>query len=173
MNLPFSPTFFRKMDIFQQLMEYESQKGKKKLWEGEKAVLIWAGSEHHQHLGSAIGLNHAKDALDYCVRAKFITESERDRMKGSLRYIIESLIIHEFASLHDDSNPKRPSIKIDRNGILAGDILIETDNLKDPGTYKKWSLDWYFLYYFAGLLLAIQVIKGIIELVQTFWMYNE
>jgi hypothetical protein len=42
-------------------------------------------------------------------------------------------------------------------------------NLKNPRKYKKWSLDWYFLYYFAGLLLAIQVIKGIIELVQAFW----
>jgi hypothetical protein len=169
MNLPFSPTFFRKMDIFQQLMEYESQKKKKQLWEGEKAVLMWAGSEHHQHLGSAIGLNHAKDALEYCVTEKFITGAERDRMKGSVRHIIESLITHEFASLHDDSNPKSPSIKIDRNGILAGDILIETNNLKNPRKYKKWSWDWYFLYYVAGLLLAIQVIKGIIELVQAFW----
>lgn len=77
MNLPFSPTFFRKMDIFQQLMEYESQKKKKQLWEGEKALLIWAGSEHHQHLGSAIDLHHVKDALDYCVRVKFITETEK------------------------------------------------------------------------------------------------
>jgi hypothetical protein len=33
MNLPFSPTFFRKKDIFQQLMEFESQKKKKQLWE--------------------------------------------------------------------------------------------------------------------------------------------
>jgi hypothetical protein len=169
MNLPFSPTFFRKMDIFQQLMEYENQKKKKQLWEGEKALLIWAGSEHHQHLGSAIDLHHVKDALEYCVREKFITEAEKDRMKGSVRHILESLVTHEFGTVYDDSNPKSPSIKINRNGILAGDILTETNNLKKPRKYKKWSWDWYFLYYFAGLLLAIQVIKGAIELVQTFW----
>lgn len=159
------------MDIFQQLMEYESQKKKKKLWEGEKALLIWAGSEHHQHLGSAIDLHHVKDALDYCVTANFITASERDRMKGSVRHILEALITYEFGSMVDNTNPKNPLIRINRNGILAGDILTETDNLKNPKKYKKWSLDWYFLYYAAGLLLTIQVIKGIVELTKLFIGY--
>lgn len=90
-------------------------------------------------------------------------------MKNSVRHILESLVTHEFGTVYDDSNPKSPSIKINRNGILAGDILTETNNLKNPWKYKKWSLDWYLLYYFAGLLLVIQVIKSLVELVQMPW----
>lgn len=165
MNLPYSPTFFRKMDIYEQLKEYESQKDKKRLWEGEKALLIWAGSEHHQHLGSAIDTHHVKDALDYCVKEHFITEAEKDRMKGSLRHILESLPTHEFGDVFDNSNPKEPRIKINRNGILAGQILIETKNLKKTCKYKKWTRDWYLLYYLAGFILIIQMVKGLIELI--------
>ncbi|SRR5260221_601507 len=155
MTLPFSPTFFRKIDIFQQLMEYEEQKDKKHLWEGEKALLIWAGSENHQHVGSAIDLHHVKDALTYCVQAGFISEEERDRMKGSVRHILESLPTHEFGEVYDTTNPKNPLIKINRNGVLAGQILIETKNLKKNYRYKRWAWDWYFLYFLAGLLLVV------------------
>lgn len=165
MNLPYSPTFFRKMDLYQQLKEYESQKDKKRLWEGEKALLIWAGSEHHQHLGSAIDTHHVKDALDYCVREHFITSTERDRIKGSLRHILESLPTHEFGEVFDNTNPKEPRIKINRNGILAGQILFETNNLKKTYKYNRWTLEWYFLYYLAGFILITQMAKGLIELI--------
>jgi hypothetical protein len=165
MNLPFSPTFFRKMDIFQQLMEYEGQKRKKHLWEGQKAVLIWAASDQHQHLGSAIDSHHVKHALEYCVQENFISQSEHDRMKGSVFHILESLPTYEFGS--PKSNPAyRVDMIINRSGILAGEILIETNNLKNPQKYQRWSRDWYFVYYLAGILLAIQVVKGIVELVK-------
>lgn|SRR3989344_6167940 len=164
MNLPFSPTFFRKMDVFQQLLEYEAQKNKKRLWEGEKAVLIWAASEHHQHLGSAIDTKHVKDALEHCLREKFITESEKKRMEGSVSHILESLSTHEFGS--PKSIPEqRIDMKINRNGILAGQILIETDNLKKLWRYKKWTFDWWLLYFIAGLLITTQMLKGAIELI--------
>jgi hypothetical protein len=165
MNLPYSPTFFRKMDIYQQLKEYEGQKDKKRLWEGEKALLIWAGSEHHQHLGSAIDTHHVKDALDFCVKEHFITDTERERIKGSLRHILESLPTHEFGEVFDNTNPKEPRIKINRNGILAGQILLETKNLKKTYKYYRWNLEWYFLYYIAGSILIIQMVKGLIELI--------
>lgn len=170
MNLPFSPTFFRKMDIFQQLMEYESQKDKKHLWEGEKVSLIWAGSELHQHLGSPIDIHHLRNAFDYCVEKYFITEAEKGRLIGGSRHILESLVTHELAILYDYSNPKNPRIKINRNGILAGQILIETNNLKSTGKYKRWQWDWWFLYFGAGLLLALGVLNAAVQLLKTlFW----
>lgn len=165
MNLPFSPTFFRKMDVFQQLMEYESQKDKKHLWEGEKAVLIWSASDQHQHLGSALDTHHVKKALDYCVKEKFITESEKEKLQGRVSYILESLSVHEFGS--PKSIPeKKLDMKINRNGILAGEILMETNNLKNLRKYKRWSWDWYLLYFLAGLILTIQFLKGFVELIQ-------
>src|SRR3989338_3616005 len=170
MNLPFSPTFFRKMDIFHQLVEYESQKKIKHLWEGEKALLVWAGSEEHQHLGSPLDTKHVKNALDYCVRIGFIPQSENDRMRNSARHILESTITHEFGELVNNSNEKNPRIRINRNGILAGLILSETKNLKKTfRNYLLWSWDWYLLYYIAGLLLAVQVLKGFTELILLWW----
>lgn len=167
MNLPFSPTFFRKIDVFQQLVEYESQKDNKHLWEGEKVVLIWAASDQHQHLGTAININHVNDAFDYCIKNNLITESEKKRLKDSFSYILQSLSIHEFG------NPKsipedRVDLIINRNGILAGEILVETKNLKRVNEYKLWVLDWYLLYYLAGLLITIQVLKGLEEVFQKF-----
>lgn len=167
MNLPFSPTFFRKMDIFQQLMEYEDQKDKKHLWEGEKAALIWSASDQHQHLGSAIDAHHVKNALVYCSKEGFITDVEKDRLSGSVSHILESLSVHEFGS--PKSNPaQKLDMQINRNGILAGEILIETNNLQNTERYQKWSRDWWLLYYSAGLLISVQAIKGFIELIKVF-----
>ena len=164
MSLPFSPTFFRKIDIYQQLTEYESQKEKKHLWEGEKALLIWAGSEHHQHLGSPIDLHHVKNALKYCVSENYISEEEKNRMQRSVLHILESLPIHEFGEVYDNTNPKNPRIKINRNGILAGEILMETNNLTKPSKYKRWSYDWWFLYYIGGLLVVAELVSALLHI---------
>ena len=171
MNLPFSPTFFRKMDIYQQLKEYETQKEKKRLWEGEKALLMWAGSEHHQHLGSAIENHHVKDALFYCAEKHLIADDDRDRLINSLRHILESITTREYGELIDNSVDKKPRVKINKNGILAGQVLIETNNLKNNRRYDRWSWDWYFLYYTAGLLLFFQLLKTILETIVP-WMHK-
>lgn len=149
-------------------MEYEEQKDKT-LWPGEKVLLAWAGSKLHQHLGSPIDGNHLKDAFDFSVSNNFIKPSEREGIIYQAQYITTSLVTHEFATLYDDSNPKNPRIKINRNGILAGQILIETKNLTQVSKYKRWSWNWYLLYYLAGLLLAVQVLKGFTELILLWW----
>lgn len=163
--LPFSPTFFRKMDVFQQLMEYEDQKDKKHLWEGEKAVLIWAGSDQHQHLGSAINSNHVKDALAYCVKERFISQDEKTRLENSVSHILRSLEVHEFG-MAESIPASKIDLVINRNGVLAGQILLETNNLRKPKKYKNWSNDWWFIYYTAGLLLFLQFVKVVVEIIK-------
>jgi len=164
MNLPFSPTFFRKMDIFQQLMEYEDEKSKKHLWEGEKAVLIWAASEHHQHLGSFIDSNHVKDALKYCAKEKFITESENHRMQPSARHILDSLPVHEFGDREENPDPKISRIKINRNGILAGRILTETSLLEETRQYQIWTSVWWIVLGAAALILLAQALNAVVDI---------
>lgn len=173
MNLPFFPTFFRKMDIFQQLLEYESQKGEKHLWEGEKALLMWAGSEHHQHLGSLIDIHHVEDALDYCVGLDLITEFEKNRMKGSIPHILESLPVHEFGELGNASEPKNPRVKINRNGILAGQILIETNNLKDQKKYQIWIYIWWGILGGAALILIDQSLTALLNILKSFKILSQ
>jgi len=165
MNLPFSPTFFRQMDIYQQLKEYESQKGEKHLWEGEKAVLIWSASDQHQHLGSAIDTHHVTNALEYAAKNGYLAQADATRLKGSVSHILESLSVHEFGTPKSIPENKL-DMKINRNGILAGDILIKTKNLERKWQYEKWSWDWYFVYYIAGFLLFLQTLKVVSELIE-------
>lgn len=164
MNLPFSPTFFRKIDLFQQLMEFESQKVQKHLWDGEKAVLIWSGSDKHQLLGTPIDHNHVKDALQYCEDTEYISAGDKQRLLGNVTDILESLAVHGFGERTDVIGRHNVQLRININGILAGQILAETNNLKINYKYRIWTYDWLLLYYSAGLLLVIQVIKGMIEL---------
>lgn len=162
MNLPFTPTSFKKFDILQQLMEFESQKGEKTLWSAVKAVLAWGASIHHQHLGSFIGINHVKDALKYCVDQKFITETERERIQGSARHILESLPVYGFGAVGDSPDSKQPSIKINRDGILAGRVLAETNFLKNTWwRYNSWILSWWVVLICGAIILLSQVIVSI------------
>lgn len=160
MNLPFSPTFFRKIDIFQQLKEFEGQKDKKTLWEGVKALLVWGGSEHHQHLGSFLGPNHVKDALAYCVKENIITEEERKRLVYSCPYILESLPVYGFGDQGPSPDSKQPSVKINRNGVLAGRILAETDFLRQTWRYKIWIVIWWLILGTAAIILVSQTITS-------------
>lgn len=162
MNLPFSPTFFRKIDVFQQLTEYESEKNKKHLWEGQKAVLIWSASEHHQHLGSSIDSKHVKDALDYCVSEKIITEEAKKRLRGSAPHIVEALPTYGFGKLVDVSNPKNPRVRINRDGIQAGRILVETKYLKKTWwKYKIWIIVWWLILVAASIILVSQAASAV------------
>ena len=146
MNLPFTPTSFRKLDILQQLMEYESHKNEKSLWNGVKALLIWSASVHHQHLGSFLGSNHVKYALKYCAEEDFIAEEERKRLVNSCPHILESLPVYGFGNQGPSADPTQPSVKINRNGVLAGRILVETNFLKNTlWKYQIWILIWWFI----------------------------
>ncbi|HWA52336.1 MAG TPA: hypothetical protein VG895_04770 [Patescibacteria group bacterium] len=157
MNIPFTPASFRKLDILQQLMEYESHKKEKSLWNGVKAVLIWAASVHHQHLGSYIGPNHVKSALDYCRDEKFISEDERNRLVNSCSHILQSLPVYGFGDEDPNSNQ---SVKINRNGVLAGRILVETNFLKNTWLrYKVWIVVWWIILIAASVILISQVIS--------------
>ncbi len=162
MNLPFTPTSFKKFDILQQLMEFESEKGEKTLWSGVKAVLVWGASIHHQHLGSFIGINHVKNALEYCVEEKFITEKEKERIQGSARHILESLPVYGFGEVGDAPDPKQPSVKINREGILAGRVLTETKFLKNTWWRSNiWTIVWWVVLTASALILISQVITAI------------
>lgn len=134
MKLPFSPTFLRKMEVFQELVEYEEQ-NVKKLWGGEKAFLIWAASENHQHLGSEVGKDHLQNALDQAEARGFIKERDKNFFKLNGRHIVESLVTHNMATLIRYASDKDPRIKFHTNGILAGQILTETKNFKETTGY--------------------------------------
>ncbi len=143
-------------------MEFESQKGEKTLWSGVKTVLAWGASIHHQHLGSFIGIDHVKDALKYCVDQKFITEKERERIQESACHILENLPVYGFGESGDSPDPKQPSVKINRDGILAGRVLAETNFLKNTWwRYDSWIFAWWLVLFCGAIILFSQVIVAI------------
>lgn len=164
MNLPFSPNFFRKIDIFQQLLEYEAQKSQKPLWNGVKATLVWAASEEHRHLGSSIGTHHIKNALTRCVNKGFITQEEQEGLSQKATHILESLTPYGFGDTEVTSSVIE--VKINRNGLLAGEILTETDFLR-RGVWKYyiWTCVWWLVLIAGGILLLSQTFTA----VQTFF----
>ncbi len=164
MNLPFTPSSFRKFDVLQQLMEYESHKKEKSLWNGVKSVLIWSGSIHHQHLGSYINSLHVKDALNYCEQEGFISESERKRLISSSPHILESLVVYQFGDEEENSTSKNPSLRINRNGVLAGRILVETNFLtKTFFRYKIWIYIWWGVLSLAAIVLIAQAFRATMQ----------
>lgn len=161
MNLPFLPTFFNKIDIFQQLEEFEKEKKIKRLWDGVKAVLLWSASIGHQHLGSAIGSRHVIDSLNSAVSEGYLSQEDKIRMDGSSKHILESLPNYGFGEFVGTADPRNPSVRISRNGILAGKILKETNGLKNKWKYEVWIVLWWILLGIAGLILISQVISAL------------
>lgn len=162
MNLPFSPMFYRKVALFQELMEYENQGKIKELWQAEKAALYWAAGKHHQHLGQSIDWKNIKDALSIWVADGYMTAKTQGDYDGQRYQVLKNLEIHEFAKKSDVKKTGYWVI-INKDGILAGEIIRETKNLKNLWKYKLWVMDWYLLYYAAGLLLVVQAVKALFE----------
>ncbi len=161
MNLPFSPTFFIRIDIFQQLVDFENEKDVKKLWDGVKAVLLWSASIHHQHLGSAIGANHVQNALKLAVSERYLSEEDKKRMYNSAKYILESLPSYGFGEFVVTADTSNPSVRISRNGILAGKILKETNSLKYIWKYQIWTILWWIFLGAAGVILLSQTLAAV------------
>ncbi len=151
------------MDVFQQLKEYEKQKDKKLLWDGVKAVLVWAASEQHRHLGSYIHINHIKDALTYSVRVNLITDKKENELQGKSLHILQSLPVYEFGSLEDTPNEKNAGVKINKDGILAGIILIETEFLKSTIKYDIFVVAWWAILVMAVFALFWQAITPMLK----------
>ena len=141
-------------------MEYESQKDKKLLWKGEKAVLVWGASEKHQFPDEGLTWRHVKRALAYCVEKKLITESEKAELTGATfrTHIIQSLPVHEFGDFLGDENSP---VRINRNGILAGVVLTETNFLNKRWKYQVWIYVWWFILGAAGLILLSQTFAAV------------
>ena len=97
---------------------------------------------------------------------KFISEEERQRIQGSARHILESLPVYGFGEAGDSPDPKQPSVKINRDGILAGRVLTETKFLKNTWwRYNSWTLAWWIVLFFGVIILFSQVVSALKNLI--------
>jgi hypothetical protein len=165
MSFPFFTTYLREAKIFLKLLEYEEQGKLKNLWEGEKVFLIWAGSESHQQIGTNVDNNHFKNAVDYCIEKKYISKDKEIELKNSALHVVNGLILHNFATKKNEVNPENVQILINEDGLLAGKILIDTNNLKSTFGYQikymlgKLKIETLFSA-FAFIISIVSLLQG-------------
>lgn len=162
MNLPFSPTFFQKIEVYQQLIGFESQMDKKKLWEGEKAVLLWAQSERHQHLGSAINQDCIKDAIIYCSTQPYFEDKKIDRFMNDEINILRNLLSKGFGTTAYRNPDQVMDLVINNKGLLAGQILVETNNLQNNSKYERY-IKWWWIFLYLGVIVLVGQAVGAIS----------
>jgi len=156
MDLPFSPTFFKKLDIYQRLVTFENQR--KPIWYVEKLLLEWAVSPHHQHLGAYISEGTAKRALDKSLaEGKFNNHQKEAEYVANAQHVLDALVVRGFA----DERPNLPQeVRINKEGLLAGTVLKETNLLQNKWRYQIWITSWWLLLILGLLILVVQTVSS-------------
>lgn len=150
MDVPFSPYFFKKLDVYQQLRDYELRGGS--WWEGEKVVLSKvANSIYQRPLSSYLNRGHVYNFLHEDIGT---TDNPRE-----IPYILcdpadvmGNLVERGFGEWH----PNERVIKINQRGYLAGKVLLETDLLGNCSRYENWVRTWWVLYWVGVVFIVFQ-----------------
>lgn len=166
MNLPFTPTFFKKLDIYQQMVNFEKAVDIKPIWKAEKVVLLWAIGRGHQHVGSYISTGNVKDALESEVRDGGMLGESAVGYAVHIQQVLDALVIRGLADPHQSNN----TIRVNQNGFLAGMILEETNFFNNTGKFRFWTLAWWGVLISASVILmnqALEALGGIFNFVMS------
>ncbi|EKD49678.1 MAG: hypothetical protein ACD_63C00073G0006 [uncultured bacterium] len=171
-------SFLEKFKLYQEFFRAGNvgESKKQKYWKHEKAILHWAYSERHQHLGSPLttaifkreyGLlpNQPNRLL---IRDKLELANEMKADNGNMiQHIMGNLVVKGFAELitrykdvqlKDKNNGKNNyfvhSIVINRRGLFVGELVYESERFLGLWKYK--------LLNFGLLLLTILFLVAII-----------
>ena len=154
MNLPFTPSFFQELDIFNEIYEYEKDIDKKPIWQVEKVILHWVASKHHGHIGSSFGTGHVKEYV-----AKQIPKNIDENAAGDAatpQHALDALVTRGFAIFYNPEEAHDQRIIINRKGLIAVRIIYKTDFLKNNDIYQKWNDRWITIFHIGIGLLILQ-----------------
>jgi len=163
MDLPLTPTFFRKIDIFQNLLDLEKEAKEKPIWYAEKEILLWAAGKNHQNLGEFI---EGKTLINYFwpkVTSQSLTPEAVPFL--STEYEINKTFRSlEVRGLVEKSMIFTEHYRINNSGLLAGQILRETNNLRSKRKMFKYNATisiWWVLVSSTSLLVFLQLLNWI------------
>ena len=160
MELPFSPSFFKKLEIYQILCQYEKEKENENVWEFEKRILIWAYK--HNFPQRLFGSEEKEAVLVEAVNKRLLNSQEIGKIPGT-NVVLGSLSHRGFAEITPSDENKAI---INRSGYLAGEILIETNNLKSVFKFEFWRDMWWVILILGFLFLFSQTASVIISLIE-------
>ncbi len=161
MELPFSPSFFRKIDIYQQLKTFESEH--KPIWEAEKQLLMWAAGPGHQNPGQSIGRDIVEQVLvEAMTNGAFRDMPEAAAYAADGYQVTLSLVTRGFA----DRAPSHVSqiAQINLKGLLAGLVLRETNALKRNYRYEFWIWIWWVVFWGLFIIFLTNVLSALVSI---------
>ncbi|MBL7159828.1 hypothetical protein ISS85_05090 [Candidatus Microgenomates bacterium] len=182
MDIPIRFKFFDKLKLYQDYLKEDSmlEKTKSEYWLCEKAIMLWAYSDDHQHLGVPLSVvtfvHKSKEILE---GARRIDSSNKkairwvgeniDNKEAMLR-VVENLIILELATdlkpQQERVNPKDYSreVTVNLKGFLLGELLFET--YENSGfwsrNFRKYKLA-LFVFYATFIVLFLTVYLVFLE----------
>ena len=148
MNTPITGRFFRKIELFQDVIDlnkifrrnvWELKNGSKNTWEIEKKVLYWARFKH-KHLGSTLTgekFNSSVDLSDFVLTNKGVSDE-----LGGGQYWLMNLVQHNYADRHDSGE----GVLINSNGLLMAALLSEIYKLKKIQDQKIFHKHFWVTY---------------------------
>ncbi|MDP3988538.1 MAG: hypothetical protein Q8P80_05350 [Candidatus Levybacteria bacterium] len=181
MEMPINFKFLDKIAVYQEFLKPDSmlEKTKTRYWLYEKAILCWAYSPDHQHLGVPLGVEtftknkERKNELESIVsKMADLQVLAEDVIKelGKDEFVKKSmgnLVVLGLASeLINDNFKMTESIRINRRGFLLGEMLNERyieNKLSARGfVFYKLSL-WFFkiVFLITVILILIQFLSAL------------
>lgn len=167
--LPLLEKFKLYQEFFRAGNIWESKK--QEYWKHEKAILHWAYSKRHQHLGSPLTTDTFKreyglppyQGVRLCTKNALELANEMKADNGNMiEHIMANLVVKGLADIitrykdvqtEDKNNYFIHSIVINRRGLLVGELVNESGGLLELWKYKLLKLTLSLL--IILLLLAI------------------
>ena len=172
MDAPLGVTFFKKVELYQNISSLDDQArkmlakgGQKPFWPLERKVLIWAYMGH-KFLGSPIKTDHfSRGSAENKLDDFGISGEEIGRI--NLTRLLDNFIAHGFASeilegrLYTSSTPNENLMYLTREGMLVGEVLNELNNPLYRVSYWIWGKLWG---HWGGLILIFVLLLTLYKL---------
>jgi hypothetical protein len=115
-DLPIRLSFFRKLELYQDMRVRDSRVGDDKAWSGEKEILRWT-ARGHRHLGSPIDAGFVEKNI-------LMDRKKYDNFPSDAQRPMENLIVKEYAT------GSTSSLLFSKDGLLMGEVIDEALTLK-------------------------------------------
>lgn len=151
MDLPITPKFFKKVELFQELDRLNHRNRGHEEWEMEKKLLSWA-HKNHFHLGSYIGRSRVIEILSETFSQPSISAHSSKTM--------ENLVEHDWA---DGREQREYEIKFNSNGLLMAEVVSGEGRFGQQVFYKLVIALAWALILIGALSILISGLRAIID----------
>ena len=146
MELPITPKFFKKLELYQDLKRLDKRNVNHKEWDMEKDLLFWAHVNHF-HLGTYLDTGEVLEKL------KTLDKYSLDELNEHTFKMMQNLEEHGWAEWWPQRGQKN-AIKINKEGMLLSEVVNEIINKNRDSVYK-----------FLILISWITIIAGVIIII--------